>query len=137
MTTPIGIICIDDNAEVCAAIRSYVRDRAEYRWLGELDRGDGALELVRSTNPNVVVLDVDMPGRPAALVMEDLASSGTGVRVIVFSGYCRREMIERALDAGAWGYVSKNDGEAALFDAITRAMAGEVVLSPEASAALR
>lgn len=137
MTTPIGIICIDDNAEVCAAIRSYVRDRAEYRWLGELDRGDGALELVRSTNPSVVVLDVDMPGRPAALVMEDLASSGTGVRVIVFSGYCRREMIERALDAGAWGYVSKNDGEAALFDAITRAMAGEVVLSPEASAALR
>jgi len=137
LTTPIGIICIDDNAEVCAAIRSYVRDRAEYRWLGELDRGDGALELVRSTNPNVVVLDVDMPGRPAALVMEDLASSGTGVRVIVFSGYCRREMIERALDAGAWGYVSKNDGEAALFDAITRAMAGEVVLSPEASAALR
>lgn len=137
MTPPIGIICIDDNAEVCAAIRSYVRDRAEYRWLGELNRGDGALELVQSTNPSVVVLDVDMPGRPAALVMEDLASSGTGVRVIVFSGYCRREMIERALDAGAWGYVSKNDGEAALFDAITRAMAGEVVLSPEASAALR
>lgn len=64
-------------------------------------------------------------------------ASAPSVRVIVFSGHCGRTLIERALDGGAWGYVSKNDGEGALFDAIERAMRGEVVLSQEANAALR
>lgn len=70
MSTPIGIVCIDDNADVCAALRSYVSDRPGYRWLGDLNRGDGAVDLVMAVGPSVVVLDVDMPGRPPMVVLE-------------------------------------------------------------------
>lgn len=136
MSTPIGIVCIDDNADVCAAIRSYVTDRPAYHWLGQHDRGDGAVEVVLAAMPSIVVLDIDMPGRPSIEVLEEIAASIGDVRVIVFSGHCKRALIERALDGGAWGYVSKNDGEDVLFDAIQRVMRGEIVLSAEASVAL-
>jgi DNA-binding NarL/FixJ family response regulator len=46
----------------------------------------------------------------------------------------RRDLIDRALECGAWGYVSKGDGEAALFEAMRKAMGGELGLSPEAQA---
>ena len=136
MSTPIGIVCIDDNADVCAAIRSYVSDRAQFEWLGQADRADGAVALVESQRPNVVILDIDMPGRSAIEVIPELSRLGAGARVIIFSGYCRRALIESALEGGAWAYVSKNDGEDALFDAIDRTMRGEIVLSHEASVAM-
>lgn len=131
------IFCVDDNLEVCAAIRAALKRRGLHQWVGENCRADGLVELVHPLQPSIVVLDIDMPGRSAIEVIAELGRECPDCRVIVFTGHTRRELIAQAIDAGAWAYVSKNDGEDHLFEAIDKVLSDEISLSPEAAAALR
>lgn len=131
----VSILCVDDNHAVCAALRLYVSRSGKYRWLGHIERADGLIDAVTSLRPAIVILDIDMPGVSAIEALGALAKASPQTRVVIFSGHSRHALVEAALEAGAWGYISKNDGEEHLFDAIDRVLAGEFVLSPEASAA--
>lgn len=131
------IFCVDDNLEVCAAIRAALKRRGLHQWVGENCRADNLVELVSPLQPNIVVLDIDMPGRSPLEVLVELVEAYPDCRVVIFTGHIRRELIERAIDAGAWAYVSKNDGEDHLFEAIDKVLADEMSLSPEAAAAFR
>jgi DNA-binding NarL/FixJ family response regulator len=72
-----------------------------------------------------------MPGQSPLQALREINRSGAAARTIVFSGHLRRELVAQAMDAGAWGYVSKNDGEDSLVVAIRAVMAGEIAWSPE------
>lgn len=74
---------------------------------------------------------LDMPGRDPFDALAELVERCPGSRVIIFTRHARRELIDRALDAGAWGYLSKNDGEEELVKALRLVAAGEFALGPE------
>lgn len=134
---PITVLCVDDNPHVGEALRLKFLRTPEFEWLGWLAVADRLEEVVRARPPAIVVLDVDMPGPSPFAVLATLSRTDPQTRVIIFSGHVRPELVHRALEAGAWGYVSKNDGEEALLTAI-REVTGPVAelgLSPEARSA--
>jgi DNA-binding NarL/FixJ family response regulator len=127
---PIGILCVDDNPRVAKALRAKLSHLAGFAWRGWVPNADTLVEQF-GDDTHVVLLDIDMPGRDPLDALADLMSRRPDVRAIIFSGHVRKDLIAAAIDSGAWGYVSKNDGEDALISALRAVAAGEFALSPE------
>jgi DNA-binding NarL/FixJ family response regulator len=105
-------------------------------YVGWVETAEEALPTADQTKADVVVLDVDMPGDSFELVQR-FGSEAPSVKVVMFSGHIRREFVDRAIDAGAWGYISKNESMGVVIDAIRRIAGGEFVLSPDVEAVCR
>jgi DNA-binding NarL/FixJ family response regulator len=131
---PIRVLCVDDNATVGEAIASKLQRVEGMSGIGWLGEAGALVQVVSAECPDIVVLDLDMPGMSPFSAMEELAQACPRTRVVVFSGHVRAELIDRAMEAGAWGYVSKNDGEENLVWAVREAAAGRVALGNEVRA---
>jgi two-component system invasion response regulator UvrY len=131
----ISVLCVDDNEPLAQALRLKFGRTGGFEWLGWLPDADDLVRRAECDCPSVVLLDIDMPGRDPFDAVAELTVRCPQTRVVVFSGHVRRELIDRALESGAWGYVSKNDGEEALIRAVFQVMSGELVLSPEVQSA--
>lgn len=129
---PIGVLCVDDNPHVAEALRLKFERAERFEWKGWLPRADALLETAQREKPGVVLLDLDMPGADPLDATERMLRTLPDIRVVVFSGHVRAEFIERALRVGAWGYVSKNDGEDELLRVLGAVWDGNVEFSPEA-----
>lgn len=126
----VGVLCVDDNPRVADALRLKVTRAGGFTWAGHLLAADDLLK--HATDPvKLVILDLDLPGLNPFTAMRELAEQNENIRVVVFSGHVRRDLVDRVLSNGAWGYVSKNDGEDELIDALRRVLAGELAMSPE------
>ncbi len=130
----ISVLCVDDNEQVLRALHVKLGMAGGFRVCGALtDTGTLPREAAR-ISPDVVLLDVDIPGHDPFGSVRALADRSPSTRVVMFSAHVRPELVDRAIDAGAWGFVSKSDGEDALVEALRRVVAGEFVLSPEVRA---
>ena len=128
---PIRVLCVDDNDLLADAIEMNLKLAGGFEWLGRLKSAGGLLKRCNHDAPDVVLLDIDMPGKDPFVALEQITESCPDVRVLMLTGLVRSDLIDRAIDAGAWGYISKNDG-LALIPAIKRVVSGEFVLGPEA-----
>jgi DNA-binding NarL/FixJ family response regulator len=130
---PVSILCVDDNAELAQALGEKLGGEG-FRWRGHLMRADFLRLHVQTQCPdvNIVLLDLDMPGKDPLLELTELTKEFPEVRALVFSGYCTPDLVEGAVRAGAWGYVSKLDGEEALIEGIKAVMAGRFFMSAQA-----
>lgn len=131
------IVCIDDNAMIASALVRRLESDPTLTCIQVVREGNTSYQVVREASPDIVLMDVDMPGVDTFAIVERLAADLPDVRVIMFSGHVNPEFIDRALDAGAWGYLSKNEDVVDLIDAIRRAGQGEIVLSKEAQTVQR
>lgn len=132
MTMPVQVLCIDDNPHVADALRIQLSREPGMQWQGWLPAADDLVQRAARDHPGIVIIDIDMPGRDAFDAINELAQCCPDIRSVIFSGLTRKDLIERAVEAGAWGYVSKNDGELALMTALRLVKDGEFSLSPEA-----
>jgi two-component system response regulator DesR len=128
------IVCVDDNPAITTALKGLLGPHKGFEWKGSLASADDLVEFCADAQPDLVLIDVDMPGKSPFEALTELAARCPGTRGVMFTGYVHRELVEKSLDAGAWGYVSKNDGEEELLLALQRAASGELALSPEAKA---
>jgi two-component system response regulator DesR len=133
-TRPIRVLCVDDSFLVREAIRFQLTNDRGFDWLGGLACADGLVNEARRLRPDVVLLDIDMPGLNAFQALHALADACPDVRVLVVSGHVQAALIDRAVNLGAWGYFSKNE-PAALAEAVRRIARGEFVLGAEVGAA--
>lgn len=128
---PIRILCVDDNELVCGALeRKFTTDRG-FEWCGSLPDASRLLEWAKEHRPNVVLLDVDMPGPDPVVVLRKLSTSLPEVRTVVLSGHISQSLLDRVFAAGAWGYLSKGDDSTTIVDSVRRVASGEFVLGPE------
>jgi two-component system response regulator DegU len=133
---PIGIVVVDDNELIGEAVERWFRHDARYRFLGACTSAEEAMGPIAALRPGIVLMDVDIPGSDPLSALVGMVESFPGVRFVVLSGHVRPEYIERSLDAGAAGYIVKDEDTAVIIDLILRAAAGEVVLSPAARESL-
>jgi DNA-binding NarL/FixJ family response regulator len=129
------VVCIDDNEWIGESIHRILRNRKPdingvLSWGGWFQTSGDFLEKSDTAEPVVVVLDLDIPGEDAFESIATLTSRCPDARILILSGYLRADLVDRALNQGAWGYISKNEAAAAVLDAITRVAAGEIALSP-------
>lgn len=131
---PVRVVLADDHALVRGGIRTMLEklpQRVEV--VGEASDGRAVLDLVKSLRPDVVVMDVGMPGLNGLEATERLLKEFPELRVIILSMHQNEEYVWRALRAGACGYLLKKAAMAELETALQRLLEGEVYVSREIS----
>ncbi len=134
---PIRVIVADDHPIVRAGIREALKEIPGVEVAGEASDGREAVELARSARPDVVFMDISMPGLNGLEATERIIKAFPGMRVIILSRHDNEEYYWRALRVGASGYLLKNAVIAELKTALHRVAGGEVYLSREISMRLR
>ena len=130
------VLCVDDNEMVSQALRRRLADEPGLEWAGVVRDGGEAFERVRQVRPDVVLMDIDMPGVDTFAIVARLSAEVPDSRVVMFSGHINPGYIDRALDCGAWGYLSKNDDVSALMDGIRLVGRGEIAMSHDVETVL-
>ena len=138
MTDPaIRIVVADDHPVVRDGIRGMLERDPRMAVVGEAGDGREAVALVRATNPDLVLMDLRMPGGDGVSAIRELrATDSTRPRILVLTTYDTDRDIHAAIDAGADGYLLKATPRTELVDAVVRAAAGQSVLAPSAARSL-
>lgn len=131
MTTK--ILLVDDHDLFRAGLRSILEKHPQYKVVGEAGNGDEAVRLAVALGPDVVLMDITMPGLNGVGVTRQILQERPGVRVIALSMHCERQFVAGMLEAGATGYLLKNSAARELPLAIDSVQRGESYLSPRAA----
>ena len=130
---PVRVLLADDHALVRAGIRALLQGLEGVTVVAETGNGAEVLELARTHRPDVVLLDISMPGLSGLDVSEQLERELPEVRVVVLSMHANEEYVLQALRSGAVGYMLKDSATAELELALKAVMQGETYLSPPIS----
>jgi DNA-binding NarL/FixJ family response regulator len=131
---PVRVILADDHALVRGGIRTMLENLPQsVEVVGEASDGREVLELVKSLHPDLVVMDIGMPGLNGLEATERLLKEFPDLRIIILSMHQNEEYVWRALRAGACGYLLKKAAIAELETAMQRLLEGEVYVSREIS----
>lgn len=127
----ISIVVAEDHALVRQGLRLMLSAEPRVRWLGDCGDGERALELVRSLSPDVLLLDLGLPGLDGLGVMQAIAAAGLATRVLVVTARQDAASFQAALAFGAQGYMLKTDDADALVAAMMTVSEGGYYVSPE------
>jgi DNA-binding NarL/FixJ family response regulator len=136
-TKPIRVILTDDHPIVRAGIRDALQKLPGVEVVGEAADGREGFELIKSCAPDVVFMDISMPGLNGLEATERIAKAFPQVQVIILSRHENEEYYWRALQVGAAGYVLKKAAITELKAALQCVVGGEIYLSREISTRLR
>ena len=126
----IKILIADDHEIVRAGLRQFIAVETDMEVSGEADCGDKALELARSGEYDVVLLDIGMPDRSGIDTLKSLKHLRPDLPVLMLSGYAEEQYALNLLRAGAAGYLNKESAAADLVQAIRTVGAGRKYVSP-------
>ena len=121
MTT---VLIADDHPVVREGVRRILQGAVEVEVVGEAGRGDDAIEAARRLKPDVVVLDIAMPGPDFLEVLSGLRAVHPGAKVLILSAQPEEEFAVRALRGGATGYLTKGYAPPELVEAVRRVAQG-------------
>lgn len=121
----IRILCVDDHAFLVDGLRTRFEMENDLTCVGWLDSAQDLVSEVRRLRPNIVLLDIEMPGPDPFETAGELHRLFPDTKVVIFSAYVRDRYITAAFQAGAWGYFSKSDEASAIVDGIRKAARGE------------
>jgi NarL family two-component system response regulator LiaR len=130
MTEPISILIVDDHEVVRKGIRSYLDTLADYRVVGEASTGEEAIHIVEEFIPDVVLMDLIMPGMDGVETTRRIKKISPRTQVVVLTSFHEDSHIFPALKAGATSYILKDMKMEKLVESLKRAVAGEVTLHP-------
>ena len=131
MTEPvIKVLCVDDNLAVAGMFVLSISQEPDMDHVGTLHSADGLGAAIAEKRPSVVLLDLSMPGREPLEVLAEVSASYPDTRVIVCTGYEDPVLVNRAIEAGAWGYVCKDSTPEEIMRAIREVSAGRFVMPP-------
>ncbi len=130
MSSPITILIVDDHEVVRNGIRAYLETLPEFQVVGEAASGAEAVRLVQDLIPDVVLMDLIMPGMGGIETTREVKKISPRTQVVVLTSYHEDEHIFPALKAGAISYVLKDMKMEKLAEAIQRAVRNEVTLHP-------
>lgn len=131
--TPIQILLVDDHAVVRAGLRALLDPEPNMRVIGEAATGEEALEKARRLKPDVVVMDLLMPGISGVEAIRHIARETRDTKILVLTAHPEEGTLLEVLDAGGCGYVAKTSTYEDLARAIRLVMQGEVFLDPGAT----
>jgi two-component system, NarL family, response regulator LiaR len=130
MSNPISIIIVDDHEVVRNGIRSFIETLPDFQVVGEAASGEEAIKLVGEQIPDVVLMDLIMPGMDGIETTREVKKVSPRTQVVVLTSYHEDEHIFPALKAGAISYLLKDMKMEKLAETIQRAVRGEVTLHP-------
>lgn len=135
-TSPIRVAVADDHPVVRDGLVAMLETQPDLEVVGTAANGEEALGLVATTNPDVLLLDLEMPRLDGVGVLQRLQASGGRTRAIVFTVFDTDERIIAAVEAGAAGYLLKGAPRTEVFAAVRAVAGGGSLLAPVATSAV-
>ncbi|WP_279351161.1 response regulator transcription factor [Streptomyces endophytica] len=135
-TRPIHVLLVDDHQVVRRGLRTFLEVQDDIEVVGEAADGAEGIAAAEQLRPDVVLMDVKMPGMDGIEALRKLRELDNPARVLVVTSFTEQRTVVPALRAGATGYVYKDIDPEALAAAIRSVHAGHVLLQPEVAGAL-
>ena len=132
----IRVMLVDDHAVVRSGLSTFLMTCEDMEMVGEASSGEQALAIYQQAKPDVVLMDLSMPGMDGATATRMIREKCPEIQVIVLTSFKEQELVQGALQAGAIGYLLKDVTALELANAIRAAYAGKPTLAPEAAQAL-
>lgn len=131
MSTKLSVLLVDDHAVVREGYRRLLEESGRVSVVGEATNAADAYQLFCTLHPNVVVMDIALPGVSGIEGMRRMLARDPQARVLMFSMYEDAIYVRRAIDGGAAGYLTKASAPRALVEAVDAVAAGKQYLSPD------
>jgi len=135
-TQRIRVVLVDDHAVVRSGLSAFLYAFDDFELVGEAANGERAIELCQQLQPDVVLMDLVMPGLDGATATGKIRAECPQTQVIALTSFKEQELVQGVLQAGAIGYLLKDISADELANAIRAAHAGKPTLAPEATQAL-
>jgi NarL family two-component system response regulator LiaR len=132
----IRVMLVDDHAVVRSGLGAFLMVSDDLELVGEASSGEEALGLCEQLKPDVVLMDLVMPGMDGATATRLIRNRFPEIQVVALTSFKEQDLVQGVLEAGAIGYLLKNVTADELADAIRSAHAGRPTLAPEATQAL-
>ena len=132
-SSPARILIVDDHPLVREGLAMRIGLHADLKICGEAESEDEAIEKVKEVCPNVVLVDISLRSGHGLDLIKRIKSFNPAINMLVISGFQESLYAERALRAGALGYLNKQESNEKLIEAIRTVLAGKRFLSPEIS----
>lgn len=126
----IRVALVDDQAMVRVGLKMILESEQDIDVCGEADDGAAALEMVAETHPDVVLMDIRMPGMDGLTATRELTAARPGLQVVILTTFDDDEYVYEALRAGASGFLLKSADGDTLVNAVRVVAAGEALLAP-------
>ncbi len=133
----IRVFIVDDHYMVIEGIRSLLQQESSIEWMGHATNAASCLSFLKQHQPDVILMDVNLPDRSGTELCKDVRQLYPSVFVLGLSTFHQQAVIRNMMDNGASGYLLKNATKEELQTAIAAVMTGKTYLSNEASAALK
>lgn len=127
----IRIVIVEDQRMLLGALGSLLDLEEDMEVVGMASNGEEALTLVLNLQPDVCIMDIEMPGKTGLDAAEEIKSRGLGSKVIILTTFARTGYFERAVKAGVSGYLLKDSPSDELARAIRSVMHGKRIYAPE------
>lgn len=125
-----NILLVDDHEVVRLGLKSLLEHNDKFEVVAEAGTANEAIEMVEKHHPDVVLMDIRLPGPSGIEACEEITKRWPDVRVVILTSYAEDDMLFSAIRAGASGYVLKQIGAEGLITAIEAACRGEALLDP-------
>ncbi len=125
------IILVDDHAVVRTSYRLLLENDPQIEVIAELESGEEANQQARELNPDVIVMDLSMPGMGGLEAIRRIKAKNPEIYILVFTMHDNVSFVEHALEAGAAGYITKNNAPNVLIEAVHKIVKGETYIEPE------
>ncbi|MFO0828817.1 MAG: response regulator transcription factor [Phycisphaerales bacterium] len=125
------IVLADDHACLRRAMAEWLERASEFEVVAEAATAAEAVDAARTLKPDIVVLDIDMPGQTAFTAADDIRRMRSETRVVFLSGFFNDRYIADALAARAAGYITKSEPSARVLEALSKVAHGSTYFSPE------
>lgn len=131
MAEPIRVLIADDHEVVRDGLRLILETEADFCVVGEAADGAMAVQLTGELHPQVVVMDLRMPGMDGLTAIDQIRARWPAVALVILTTYNEDDLMMRGLRAGASGYLLKDTNRQTLFATLRAAARGEVLLKPD------
>lgn len=126
-TQPIRVLCLEDNELVADAIARKLEGDDRFQWLGWVNNESSLFATIAELQPDVVCMDLMLASHTTEELIKRLRNGHPGSRVLVISRTTRESDVTRAMNAGAYGFISKGEESRFIIDAIQRVGRGQQV----------
>lgn len=126
----VRIVIADDHSVVRTGIKTVLANQPDFEVIGEAVNGDDALQMVNTLNPDVLLLDIQMPGLDTKDVVRSIKKRDAQVKVLILSAFKEQPIVIGIMKAGADGYILKDEDIFSIPSAIRKLMSGQRSISP-------
>ena len=124
------IILVDDHAVVRTGYKLLLENESDIEVVAELESGEQANQQARELNPDVIVMDLSMPGMGGLEAIRRIKAKNPEIKILVFTMHDNVSFVEHAMEAGASGYITKNNAPNILIHAVHQIAEGKTYIEP-------